>query len=146
MSERRTHKVGVDETSDTWHKGDGINRSDVHGGFLPGNKCAKGRIKGSRNKLTEKMLERFAHRNQDGISVEEILFDIAQDATESSDMRFKSASKLADLVYPKAQSVELEVEETDSMTLAQMDERIQAILDKGVTAIEEADEEGNSTS
>jgi hypothetical protein len=110
--------------------GDGINRDATHGGFLPGNKSAKGRIKGSRNKLTEKMLERFAMRNQDGISVEEILFDIAQDPTSSPEMRFKASSKLTDLVFPKAQSVELDVEETDAMTVSEMDERILVLLAK----------------
>jgi predicted HTH transcriptional regulator len=123
-------KVGVDESSTTWHKGDGIDRSAKHGGFLPGNKCAKGRIKGSRNKLTEKMLERFAMRNQDGISIEEILFDIAQDNGQSAEMRFKASAKLSDLVYPKAQSVEMEIEEMDGMSLEQMDERILILLAK----------------
>jgi hypothetical protein len=110
--------------------GDGINRDLTTGCFLPGNRSAKGRIKGSRNQLTEQMLKRFAARNMDGISVEEILFDIAQDPKASPEMRFKSAAKLSDLVFPKAQSVELEVEEADGLTPDEMDTRINQLMSK----------------
>lgn len=97
------------------------------GKFLPGNTCG-GRVKGSRNKLTQKMLERFAQRNEDGVSVEEILFDIMQNKQTSPDLKLKAASKLADLVFPKAQSVELEVEASDGLTPQQMDDRIRQLL------------------
>ena len=110
--------------------GDGLNRDKTTGQFLPGNKSAKGRVKGSRNALTEQMLQRFAERNMAGISVEEILFDIAQDPDGASEMRFKAASKLADLVFPKAQSVEIEVEAVDDMSVSDMDSRILQLMGK----------------
>lgn len=101
-----------------------------NGQFLPGNKLGKGRVKGSRNALTEQMLKRFAQRNQDGISVEEILFDIAQDAQQSAEMRFKAAAKLSDLVFPKASSVELDIEEKTDMSITDMDDRIRQLMRK----------------
>ena len=100
------------------------------GVFQPGNQLAKGRVKGSRNALTEQMLQRFAQRNQDGISVEEILFDIAQDAKAAPEMRFKAAAKLSDLVFPKASSVELVVEEDTGKTIEEMDARILELMKK----------------
>ena len=110
--------------------GDGINRDAKTGAFLPGNRSAKGRIKGSRNKLTEQLLDRFAKRNQDGISMEEIMMDIAQDPGMPAELRFKASGKMMDLIYPKAQSVELEIEETTGMSISDMDERIAKLLAK----------------
>ncbi|AUG88468.1 hypothetical protein PQC39_gp104 [Vibrio phage Vp_R1] len=101
-----------------------------NGKFLPGNKLGKGRVKGSRNALTEQMLKRFAQRNQDGISVEEILFDIAQDSGQPAEMRFKAAAKLSDLVFPKASSVELDIEEKTEMSITDMDDRIRQLMRK----------------
>lgn len=101
----------------------------VSGKFLPGNTLG-GRVKGSRNALTKKMLERFAIRNEDGCSVEEILLDIAQDPKGSPELKFKAASKLADMVFPKAQSVELEIEAADNLNPEQIDDRIRQLLNK----------------
>lgn len=89
-----------------------------------------GKASNARNRLTLKLLERFEIRNQDGISVEELLFDIAQNQHEPSEMRFKAAAKLADLVFPKTAQVELQVEEDDSMSLAEMDTKIEELISK----------------
>ena len=113
-----------------------VQQDAASGKFVKGNTLGKGRPKGSRNKLTEKMLQRFAERNEDGISVEEILFDIAQNKTEATETRMKAASKLADMVFPKAQSVELEVVENEGLTLAEMDEKIKQLMNSGSKAEE----------
>lgn len=100
----------------------------VSGKFLPGNKLGKGRKKGSRNKMTQMMLDRVYARSEDGLSMEEILMDIAQDPNAPSELRFKAASKVADLVFPKAASVEVKIDDEDKMTKEQIDQRLQTLM------------------
>ena len=95
----------------------------------------------ARNRLTLRLLERFEMRNLDGISVEELMFDIAQDEGESSEMRFKAAAKLADLVFPKTAQVELEVNDESGASLEDMDSRIQELLSKAQLWEEKAPED-----
>lgn len=92
--------------------------------FKPNN---PGRPKGSRNKMTQKMLDRIAERQEAGLSAEEILCDIMQDPNQPPELRFKAAAKVADLVYPKAASVEVEI---DSHTVSkdEMDNKILQLL------------------
>lgn len=105
-----------------------IGQDPVTGKFLPGNKLAKGRKKGSRNRMTQQMLDRVASRSEDGLSMEEILMDIAQDPNAPSELRFKAASKVADLVFPKAASVEVKIDDEDKMTKEQIDQRLTSLL------------------
>lgn len=102
-------------------------RDDVSGKFLQGNPGG-GRKKGSRNKMTQRMLDRIAERSEDGLSMEEILMDIAQDPNQPAELRLKAASKIADIVYPKASSVEVKIDEDSSMTKEQMDERLRQLI------------------
>lgn len=102
-------------------------RDEVSGKFLQGNPGG-GRPKGSRNKMTQKMLDRIAARSEDGLSMEEILMDIAQDPNQPAELRLKAASKIADIVYPKASSVEVKVDEDSVMTKEQMDERLKQLI------------------
>jgi hypothetical protein len=112
---------------------------DEKGLFLKGNSLAK--LGGStRAQLTNKLLERFAIRNQDGISIEELLFDIAQSDNESTEMKFKAAAKLADLVFPKTAQVEIEVDDGTVTSVQEMDDRIKELLTKA-GAWEEKDEQ-----
>jgi len=108
-----------------------LQRDPKTGLFLKGNQISKGhgRTKGARNRLTMKLLERFEERNQDGISIEELMFDIAQGEQYDPDLRMKAAAKLADLVFPKTQQVELDVDDSDSISLAEIDERIRQLTD-----------------
>lgn len=76
------------------------------GRFQKGNKF--GRPKGSRGKLTQLMLDRVASSH---LSPDEVLIQIYEDPNIPPDLRFKAASKVADLVYPKAASVEVKIEE-----------------------------------
>lgn len=82
-------------------------RNTKTGKFVKGNSVAKGRPKGSRNKMTQRMLNRVCERSEDGLSMEEIMMDIAQDPNMPAELRFKAAAKVSDLVYPKASSVEV---------------------------------------
>lgn len=109
------------------------------GQFQPGNKFGKGRKKGSRNKMTQLMLDRVAARSEDGLSMEEILMDIAQDPNSPQELKFKAASKVADLVFPKAASVEVKVDDDDKMTKEQIDNRLNQLL--AIFATQEAPEE-----
>ena len=90
----------------------------------------RSRVQATRNNLTNQMLERFAMRNTDGISVEEIMFDIAQDEEMDPDLRFRCSGKLADLVYPRAQSVEIEVDDISVMTPEQRDDKLKQLMAK----------------
>lgn len=100
----------------------------VSGKFLPGNTFGKGRVKGSRNKMTQKMLDRVASRSEDGLSMEEIMMDIAQDPNMPAELRFKAAAKVSDLVFPKAASVEVDMDNAGVLTKEEMDARLQQLL------------------
>ncbi len=54
------------------------------------------------------MLDRVAASH---LSPDEVLIQIYEDPNIPPDLRFKAASKVADLVYPKAASVEVKIEE-----------------------------------
>lgn len=104
-------------------------REEHTGRFGKGNTFGKGRPKGSRNKLTSQMLDRFAERNaNEAECVENVLFDIMSSAKSSDDLKFKAAKQLSDMVFPKAQSVQLEIENNDGLTLEQMDKRILELM------------------
>ncbi|MGL4755057.1 MAG: hypothetical protein ACRCXB_22075 [Aeromonadaceae bacterium] len=103
-------------------------RDKITGQFLAGNGGGPGRPKGSRNKMTQRMLDRVAARQEDGLSMEEIMMDIAQDPKQPSELRFKAAAKVADLIYPRAASVEVTMDDENAMTPDQMDDRIKQLL------------------
>lgn len=81
------------------------------GRFQKGNKF--GRPKGSRGKLTQMMLDRVADSQ---MHPDEVLIEIYQDPSIAPDLRFKAAAKVADLVYPRAASVEVKIEEDNGIT------------------------------
>lgn len=114
-------------------------RSVKTGQFMKGNTQGKGRPKGSRNKMTQRMLNRVAERSEDGLSMEEIMMDIAQDPQMPAELRFKAAAKVSDLVYPKASSVEVKMDDKESMTKEQIDARLKALLSGGHTTEETED-------
>lgn len=103
------------------------------GRFVPGNRYGVGKVKGCRNKMTQRMLDRVAARSEDGLSMEEIMMDIAQDPEMPAELRYKAAAKVSDLVYPRAASVEVNMEESDAMTAEQIDERLQQLLQMSMT-------------
>lgn len=107
-------------------------RNLINGRFLPGNRHGKGRIKGSRNKMTQKFLDRVASRTEDGLSMEEILMDIAQDPQSPLELRYKASSKILDLTLPRAASIEVTMEET-KLTKEQIDARLTELLSKGLS-------------
>lgn len=103
------------------------NPNPVHK-FAVGNTYGKGKVKGSRNKMTQLMLDRVASRSEDGLSMEEIMMDIAQDPNMPPELRFKAAAKVSDLVFPRAASVEVDVEDDGGLTGAELDSRIKELL------------------
>lgn len=105
---------------------------DLKTGKFTGGGKGPGRPKGSRNKMTQKMLNRVASRSEDGLSVEEIMLDIAQDPQMPSELRFKAAAKIADLVFPKAASIEVQIDEKEAMSKDQMDNRLRELLTLGL--------------
>lgn len=102
------------------------------GRFVKGNNLGGGRPKGSRNKMTQRMLNRVAERSEDGLSMEEIMMDIAQDPNMPAELRFKAAAKVSDLIYPKASSVEVKMDEKESMSKEQIDNRLRQLLAAGL--------------
>lgn len=116
-------------TEETDELGEGRNLRN--GKFLPGNKLAKGRVKGSRNKMTQQFLDRVADRTEDGLSMEEILMDMAQDPQCAPDLRFKAAKTILELTLPKAASIEVTMEET-KLTKDQIDSRLNELLATGL--------------
>lgn len=105
-----------------------IERDTTSGKFLVGNALGKGRPKGSRNKMTQLMLDRVSARSEDGLSVEEIMLDIAQDPDQPAELRFKAAAKISDLVFPKAASVEVQIEDNSTLSKSEMETRLKQLL------------------
>lgn len=101
------------------------SRNLVLGYVTKGNSLAKngggGRPKGSRNKLTQEMIEMVARQN---CSPAEFLANVMGNPEYSLDNQIKAAMKLTDIVYPKAQSVELEVVNDEPTSVKEIDERI----------------------
>ncbi|MGL5014164.1 MAG: hypothetical protein ACRC6V_07740 [Bacteroidales bacterium] len=120
-----------------------IMKDPTTGRFLAGNNLAGSR-KGSRNKMTQLMLDRVSSRSEDGLSMEEIMMDIAQDPNQPAELRFKAAAKISDLVYPKAASVEVQMDENAVLTKGEMDARLKQLLSAQfatVVASETSDED-----
>lgn len=106
----------------------GVNgRNLVRGYFVKGNSFGKGRRKGSRNKLTQQMLDRVANSN---ISPDEFLLDIVNNTTTDEKLRIQAAMKLVDIVFPKASSVEMDITDKREVSKEDMDSRIKEILNK----------------
>ena len=93
------------------------------GKFTKGNKF--GRPKGSRGKLTQLMLDRVAASH---LSPDEVLIQIYEDPNIPPDLRFKAVSKVADLVYPKAASVEVKIEEENVINEESLNAQIRDFL------------------
>lgn len=99
------------------------------GRFLPGKaKAGPGRPKGSRSSMTKRMIQRVAERSEAGLSMEEIMMDIAQAPDMPPELRFKAAKAVADLVYPKAASVEVKMDEAENMSIQQIDDKLKSLL------------------
>lgn len=85
------------------------------GRFGKGNQFGKGRPKGSRNVLTQMMLDHAAAAEMQPY---EVLYDIYVDETIPMDLRFKAAAKHADLLFNKAASeavIHIEENQTEEM-------------------------------
>lgn len=103
------------------------NSKGIKGQFKKGNPGGMKGVKASRSKMTQLMLDRVAARSEAGLSAEEILIDIMQDPDVSPDLRFKAAAKVADIVFPKAASVEMEVDNSQ-MSIEEIDQKIAQLL------------------
>lgn len=103
-------------------------REEGTGKFLPGYKGGPGRPKGSRNKMTQLMLDRVAARSEDGLSPEEVMLDIMQDPNMPPELRLKAATQITNLVHPKASSIEVRMDEDSSMSNEQIEQRIMQLI------------------
>jgi len=105
----------------------------VTGRFVKGNTLGKGRPKGSRNKLTQQMLNLFASRQEVGMTPMDIMIDIYTNPDLDWELRFKAAGKAMDMVYPKASSVEVKMDDEGARTKDDIDNRLREILSKGLS-------------
>lgn len=85
-------------------------------------------VKNVRSKMTEMMMQRVYNRSLGGQAVDEIMMDIAQDEKTPLELRFKAAAKVADLIFPRAQSVEVDMEVSNDFSSKQMDDRIKELM------------------
>lgn len=119
---------------------DGINQRT--GKFTKGDwKGGPGRPKGSRNKMTQRFLDRVQARTEDGMSMEEILMDMAQDPNCIPDLRFKAAKTILELTIPKASSIEVVMDDKERLTKDQIDNRLKQLLSAGLAQTQESDDE-----
>lgn len=100
-------------------------RNLVKNTFLPGNNFGRGRKKGSRNKLTQQMLDAVANAR---IRPDEYLLDVMESPTATPKERLMAAMKLVDIVYPKAASVEVDIKNDEEMTAEELDKLIASKL------------------
>lgn len=108
---------------------DVLGRDLKTGRFVNGRaKAGPGRPKGSRNKMTQLMLTRVHRASEEGMSPEDVMLAIMQDVSMPPELRFKAAAKVADLVYPRAASVEVKVEDVENKTIEQIDDQIKVLL------------------
>lgn len=108
---------------------DALGRSLENGRFVRGQaKAGPGRPKGSRNKMTQIMLSRVHKASEEGCSPEDIMIQIMKDVELPPELRFKAAAKVADLVYPRAASVEVKVEESEGKSIDQIQDQIKMLL------------------
>lgn len=103
------------------------------------------KTKNVRAKMTQMMMDRIYARSHGGQSMEEILMDIAQGQDTPLELRFKAASKVADLIFPRAASVEVDMEQSVTLTGKEIDAKLAALLSKipqpvAKTAIEEVND------
>ena len=71
------------------------------------------------------MLDRVAASH---LSPDEVLIQIYEDPNIPPDLRFKAASKVADLVYPKAASVEIKIEDENVINEDSLNAQIKDFL------------------
>lgn len=113
-------------------------RNQHNGQFVKGNTFAQGRPKGRRNVLTQMMLDHAAAAEQQPF---EVLYDIYHDDTLPPDLRFKAAAKYADLIYPKAASVEVKIDD-EHRTEEAVDNQIKDFLSSvGINILPPEEEE-----
>lgn len=99
-------------------------RNQHNGQFTKGNTFGQGRPKGRRNVLTQMLLDHAAAAEQQPF---EVLYDLYNDDTIPPDLRFKAAAKYADLIYPKAASVEVKIED-ENVSEEMVDNKIKDFL------------------
>lgn len=81
-----------------------------------------------RNKLTQNLLNRVMERSEKGFNCEDVLMDIAYDPKQPADLRIRAATQLTNLIFPKAQSVEVTADVTTEMSIEQMDQRLAELI------------------
>lgn len=84
-----------------------------------------------RHKLTQNLLTRVMERSERGFNSEDVLMDIAFNPDQPAEIRLRAATQITNLIFPKAQSVEMTAEVTADVAIADMDKRIQELLGMG---------------
>lgn len=84
-----------------------------------------GRPKGSRNKLVLGLLSKV---EGDDVKPEDVLRAIYMDSDAHPELRLRAASKLLDYVYPKAASVQVEVEDNTPRSIEELNSKIVDLL------------------
>lgn len=110
------------------HNVDIHGRCLVTGRFKIFNGKKGGRKKGSRNKITQQMIDRCAAASEAGFSPEEFLIELYNDPKAPLELRLRAASKIADILYPKSASIEVDMNDNESLSSAELDEKLTALL------------------
>ena len=84
-----------------------------------------------RNKLTQNLLNRVMERSEKGHCAEDVLMDIAFNSDQPAELRVRAATQITNLIFPKAQSVEVTADVTSEISLSDMDDRIAQLLGMG---------------
>ena len=122
----------MDDNKDKDNNGlelDQFGRCKKTGRFVKGFSVAgPGRPKGSRDRLTQQLLDRMTARQDAGLYIDEMILEIGSDSKISAETRLKALSKLADIVYNKQPIVE-EVEDAADMSREELDAKLAQLLE-----------------
>lgn len=99
------NEVEVDQITE---KGEACSKGTIlhNGRIAPGNKMGRGRKKGSRNKLNQNLLDFMANSE---VEIGPALVEMYMSEQTSPKEKIQCLKILSDIVFPKSQSVEVEI-------------------------------------
>ena len=97
----------------------------VTGRFAKGNNHATGRRKGSRNKLTQKLLDTMANSE---VEVGEALLQMYLSEQTTPKEKISCLKTLADIIFPRTSSVELDVNDNSEKSKDAIDAELQLMM------------------
>ena len=85
-----------------------------------------------RNQMEQRMLNNMSKRIQlTGIAPEDILVDIYENPKSADELKYKAASKVTELLYPRASTLSVDMKE-DPISKEEIDNQLSRLLSLGL--------------